>query len=131
MLSTILLALVLRPGSGLRMLNPNDGAVDAVVRCGGISRAVHVEEHDVVDLAPSAVCASPLVGDVEFFSLHTTEAAREGDIDMLNGTCNAQRVCSFPFKDTHGPGNVTVQIYYGGHCNMNPPPATVSFTVTP
>jgi PKD domain-containing protein len=72
-----------------------------------------------------------LAGDVEYFTLHTTEAAREGDIDMLNGSCNAQRVCSFPFKDTHGPGNVTVQIYYGGHCNRNPPPATASFTVTP
>ena len=72
-----------------------------------------------------------LAGDVEFFSLETTDPARDSDIDMIHGGCNLQGVCSFPFKDTHGPGNVTVQIFYGGHCNGNPPPASVSFTVTP
>lgn len=61
MLSTIVLALSLGAGSGLRLVNPSDTAVDAVVRCGGMSRAVRVEGHDLVDLAPSAVCVSPVI----------------------------------------------------------------------
>ena len=61
MLSTLILALTLGAGSGLRLSNPGDVAVDAVIRCGGMSRAVHVEAHDVADLAPSAVCASPVI----------------------------------------------------------------------
>ena|GEM_PF-488465 len=47
--------------SGLRIVNPHEVRVDAVVRCGSVSSALQLEPHDAADLAGRDACAQPVI----------------------------------------------------------------------
>ena len=73
-------------------------------------------EPSIIPAGSTTTISYKVVGNVNHWTHHVDPPSREGDLRGDRWKCNADRVCTIPFTDTHGAGTVTINVTYGGDC---------------